>query len=159
VRHVTVISRRDVPERRYLDPAPTTMLGAQYSLPYCVALALSRDLSDPGTLSDDILQEGTIRKIAANVEVRSDPDRFADAPDDVTAEIEIELGGDCQKFTADTFPGSPTRPLDFDGACGKLRRYARLASTPERIARMIEQVRHLEELDNVSGLAALLGSP
>jgi 2-methylcitrate dehydratase PrpD len=158
VRRVSVITRQPAPERRYLDPAPTTMLGAQYSLPYCVALALSRDLSDPATLRDDVLRDEIVRRIAANVEVRSDPDGFAQAADEVTAEIEIELDGACRRLRAATFPGSPTQPLDFDGACDKLRRYARGASTPERVSRLIEQVRHLEELDDVSGLAALLGT-
>lgn len=150
VRRVIIVTPRH-PERRFLDPAPTTMLGAQYSLAYSVAVALCRDLSDPSTLSEDVLHDESIRKIAATVEVRSDAEASS-------ARVEIDLGGEVRTFTADTFPGSPSDPLNFEAACDKLRRYARAASTPERVSQMIEHVRGLEHLPDMALLAALIAS-
>ncbi len=157
LRGVSVVMRH-APERRFLDAAPTTMLGAQYSLPYSVATALCRDLSDPNTLGDDVLEDALIRAIATRVDVRSDPSWFADADDEVTAEIQLDLNDGIQVIRATSFPGSLSRPLDFEAACDKLQRYAQQASTPERVAHMIDLVRDLEDLDDVSKLAELLAS-
>jgi len=152
VRHVKVTTPRGVPEKRYMNPAPTTMLGAQYSLPFCIALALTRDLSDPATLTESVLGDDLLRRIAATVEVRSDPSAAATV-------LEIETNEERRTFTADSFPGSPGDPLDFDAASDKLRRYARAASTPERISRMIEIVHDLEQLEDTAHFAALIASP
>jgi 2-methylcitrate dehydratase PrpD len=158
VRGVCVVMRGHSPEARFLDPAPTTMLGAQYSLPYAIATALCRDVSDPNTVREDILCDALIRAIASSVEVRADPDHFAPAPQEVTAEVQLDLGDGAQTIPVTSFPGSLSRPLDFTGACDKLRRYAQHVSTPERVARIIDMVDDLERLDDVSRLAHLLAA-
>jgi 2-methylcitrate dehydratase PrpD len=142
-------------EERHLDRQPNTLLGAQYSLPYTAAIALTRDLANPLVFSDETLSDPAVRELAGRIEVRADERRFG-GPGKPAGEVLIELDGVSHTLIAGSFPGSADQPLDFDGATDKLRRYARPIVGEQRVERLIELVRGVERLDDVGRLAELV---
>src|SRR5437588_832069 len=53
-------------------PAPTDLMMAQYSVPFCVALALYRDARDPHAFNDAAVHDPDIRSLAARVAITID---------------------------------------------------------------------------------------
>jgi len=144
-------------EERHLEREPKTLLGAQYSLPYTAAVALTRDLSNPFDFDEQTLADPVVRDLARRIEVRADKQRF-DGGDGSAAEATLELDGASHTIPAPHFPGSATQPLDFGGATQKLRRYAAPLVGGERVQEIVEIVREVERLDDVAKLAALIAA-
>jgi 2-methylcitrate dehydratase PrpD len=141
VRRVSLQLEADV-EPRYLEREPTTILGAQYSLPFTAAVALVRDLADPYAYDESVLRDPAIRELARRVEVESGgPPR-----------VRIELASETRSLPAAEFPASP----DLAAAIDKLRRYAEPLAGPARTAQLIRLVERLDDLDDLSALARLL---
>jgi 2-methylcitrate dehydratase PrpD len=132
-------------QQRYLDREPRTLLGAQYSLPFTVAVALTRGLANPYTFDDQALEDPLVRDLAQRIEIEGR---------DATPEILLELSDNgTHRLPAETFPGSTSQPLDFDGAADKLRRYAGPLVGETRVARMVDLVARLDQLDDIRPLA------
>ena len=55
------------------DPAPTTPAGAQFSLPFCLAVLLTRGRVDPATFAPEGLADARVLALASRVEMREDP--------------------------------------------------------------------------------------
>lgn len=54
------------------DPAPTTPAGAQFSLPFCLAVLLTRGRVDPEAFAPDGLTDAGVRALASRVDMRED---------------------------------------------------------------------------------------
>jgi 2-methylcitrate dehydratase PrpD len=136
-------------DARFLERQPRTLLGAQYSLPFACAMALTRDLSNPYAYDSSALSDSAVVELAARVEVEA-----------TTAEQEVllELQGVSHRLRAVDYPGSVDHPLDFASAADKLRRYAAPLIGDERVAHIVDMVRHLEDLDSVAPLARSLAA-
>jgi 2-methylcitrate dehydratase PrpD len=152
---VALIVGPQATEQRHLDRQPTSLLGAQYSLPYTSAVALTRDLADPLAFADETLTDPAIRALAGRIEVRADEHRFGGAWQPA-GEVVVELDGASHALIAESFPGSAAQPLDFEGAADKLRRFAVPIASEQRVDRLIELVRDLDQLDDVGRLAGLI---
>lgn len=89
---------------------PTDIMMAQYSIPFCVALALFRDPRDPASFDDSALSDAAIRGMCGRVAVV-----VADPPTKVAGAsiVTIRLK-DGRAFTREVeeFNGTPARPLD-----------------------------------------------
>jgi 2-methylcitrate dehydratase PrpD len=89
---------------------PTDIMMAQYSIPFCVALALFRDPRDPASFDESALTDAAIRAMCARVSVVA-----ADPPAKVAgASIVTVLLKDGRSLTKEVeeFDGTPARPLD-----------------------------------------------
>jgi 2-methylcitrate dehydratase PrpD len=89
---------------------PTDIMMAQYSIPFCVALALFRDPRDPASFDDSALSDAAIRQMCARVSVV-----VAEPPAKVAgASIVTVLLKDGRSVTKEVeeFNGTPERPLD-----------------------------------------------
>jgi 2-methylcitrate dehydratase PrpD len=89
------------------DPADIMM--AQYSIPFCVALALFRDPRDPASFDDTALVDTAIRAMCGRVAIT-----VADPPTRVAgASIVTMVLKDGRAFTREVeeFNGTPARPL------------------------------------------------
>jgi 2-methylcitrate dehydratase PrpD len=144
IRRVRLLVDPHSTEARYLDREPRTMLGAQYSLPFTVAVALTRGLANPHAFDDQVLEDALVRDLAQRIEVEAC---------EALPEVLIELPDGSHRLSAETFPGSPASPLDFDGAANKLRRYAGPLVGETHVARMVDLVARLDQLDDVRLLA------
>jgi 2-methylcitrate dehydratase PrpD len=91
-------------------PDPTDIMMAQYSIPFCVALALFRDPCDPASFDDTALSDVAIRAMCGRVAIT-----VADPPTKVAgASIVTILLKNGRSFTREVeeFNGTPSRPLD-----------------------------------------------
>ena len=147
---------------------PTSILGAQYSLPFSVAVALSRDVSDPLVYSEETLRDPGIRTLAQSVELSVDGERFG-TPGEPVAEVTLEIGGRPATLEATTWKGAPADPCGYVDAADKLRRYAACVDryrishgegkwAASRVEAIIEKVATLERLPDVADLAKELRS-
>ena len=139
------------------EPAPVDTMGAQYSIPYCTALALTGDPHDPGMYSGAALDDATRRRIAATAELFVDPEMEAVYPRHYGASVEVRLtdGRTLSSIILDphVMPADPVTETE------RLDKFARLASRvlpQQTIERAIQSVRTLDRLRSARELAAVL---
>jgi|DewCreStandDraft_2_1066082.scaffolds.fasta_scaffold00367_3 2-methylcitrate dehydratase PrpD len=142
---------------RHLDPAPRTVLGAQYSIPFTVAVALCYDLSDPFVFTEALLSDPFVVDLARRVEVRPEVDPGHGWVPGGGHRITIEAGGRRHELAAEGFPGGPGQPLDFDGAAEKLYRYAGPVIGRAACEKLVGLVGRIEELGDAAELARAIG--
>jgi 2-methylcitrate dehydratase PrpD len=82
---------------------------AQYSIPFCVALAHVRDPRDPRSFDESALRDAQIRSLAECVRITIGQDR----PTLLAADVTVTLKDGCvlRRCVAD-FKGTPEQPLD-----------------------------------------------
>jgi 2-methylcitrate dehydratase PrpD len=103
------------------DPAPATLEAAQYSLPFCTALAAT---SGPGALLpmlDASLHNAEALHLAARVELAVDPELDAMFSAAVPARVTVTGGGRTVSHTVIAPKGEPSNPLDDAALIGKAR--------------------------------------
>ncbi len=103
---------------------PADMMMAQYSIPFCVALALFRDPRDPASFDDSALTDAAIRALCDRVAVT-----VADPPTRVPgASIVTVLLKDGLSLTREVeeFNGTPARPLNRNELRDKFTTLTRL---------------------------------
>src|SRR5262245_26490443 len=90
-------------------PSPADIMMAQYSIPFCVALAHVRDPRDPRSFNDDALRDPLLRSLAERVTISVNKDR----PTPLAAVVAVTWrdGRVLSRSVAD-FKGTPQSPLD-----------------------------------------------
>jgi 2-methylcitrate dehydratase PrpD len=98
---------------------PADLMQAQYSVPYCTAMAAFRDLTDPDTIADDVLTDPEVRHLANMIQLA--PRRSGEGTGwGVDMAITMRDGRVLQAAAGD-FPGCPETPLSPDQLRGKFR--------------------------------------
>jgi len=93
------------------DPAPVDTMGAQYSIPYCAAVALLADPEDPAMFSDAALSRPDFRKTASLVTLFVDEDAESVYPNQLGARVELQLAdGEVRTSAALDAHGTPSDP-------------------------------------------------
>ncbi len=154
--HVKVVGTERMVER-HNDRQPTSILGAQYSLPFSAAVALCRDIVDPLVYSEEILWDPRVREMAKMMDLATDKDRFGN-PGGPTAEVSLTVAGRRHTFTVADWKGAPTNPYTYDEMADKFRRYASPYLPPGRIEDVVRKVKHLEKIGDVTEITGLLRS-
>jgi 2-methylcitrate dehydratase PrpD len=144
---------------RMAEPAPTSMLGAKFSIPYAVAAALVLGRADVSAFVEPALFDPRIRSLAARVEVRVDPQMSPRGADYPTAIVEVRLQ-DGRTLTDSTtvVRGDFANPVPAEEIAEK---FVALASGPLGAGRAREVVRLVERaetLKDVRDLSALLAA-
>lgn len=88
------------------------LMQAQYSVPYCTAMAAFRDLTNPDSIADDVLAEPQIRRVAELIHL--EPRRNGNTKGwgvDITLTLKT---GRTFEATAEDFPGCPERPFSLE---------------------------------------------
>jgi 2-methylcitrate dehydratase PrpD len=88
---------------------PADIMMAQYSIPFCVALAHVRDPHDPRSFDPTALEDPQIRSLCERVTITIGEDRPTPLAADVT--VTLRDGRVLERHVAD-FKGTPSRPLD-----------------------------------------------
>jgi 2-methylcitrate dehydratase PrpD len=89
---------------------PADIMMAQYSIPFCVALALFRDPRDPASFDDSALTDPDIRRMCGRVAVvTADPPVRSAGASIVTVHLR---NGRAVTREVEEFNGTPARPLD-----------------------------------------------
>jgi 2-methylcitrate dehydratase PrpD len=139
---------------RMADPAPTSMLGAKFSIPYAVAAALVLGRADVSAFVEPALADPRIRALAARVEVRVDPQMSPRRSDYPTAVVEIVLkDGRALSGSTSVVRGDFEHPVPAAEVVDKF-----LALTTETIGaehardvvRLVEQVETLKDVRDLT---------
>ncbi len=156
IERVTVTS---VPfAERMADPAPANGLAAKFSIPYAVAAALVLGRTDVTAFDESMIEHPGIRKLAAQVEVTSDPaldPRRRDGAPTATVAITLKDGRVLRHSTT-VVRGDAANPVDPRALIAKFRSLAEPVVGESRAGAIVDMVARVETLPDVRALTALL---
>jgi 2-methylcitrate dehydratase PrpD len=139
------------------EPAPVDTMGAQYSFPYCAALALAGDPTDPGMYLEKEIGNSERRALARRVELYTDDQMEAAYPKHYGSRVELALASGERRasFVLDPhgFPADPVTEIERMEKFTRLAGYAKPAGRVKDIAAAVQRA---ESLASVSQLTALI---
>ena len=139
------------------NPLPRDTMGAQFSIPYCVALALTGDPADPGMYAPEAFEDAPRRELAQRVEIRVDPEMEAAYPKHYGARVYLELEGGVSKTSSKLDPhGMPADPCTEAEVLEKFLRLATRVKSAETARAIVKIVQRTDRLQRVTELTQLL---
>jgi 2-methylcitrate dehydratase PrpD len=145
--------------RNNSDPAPTDTMSAQYSIPYCAALALLADPKDPAMFEAGAIANPVTRKLAARVEIFVDDAAEAAYPAKLGARVELQLkNGPLRTAAVMDAHGTPSDPCTGPERDARFRELAGAALSAAAIDRVLDVSGELDRLPSVQPLSAALRS-
>ena len=144
---------------RMAEPAPDTMLAAKFSIPYAVAASLVLGRTDLAAFEDAAVADPRVRRLAALVEIDSDPEMNPRRPDDYpTAAVTVALrDGRTLTESATVVHGDAASPADCGEVIEKFEALAAPTLGAARARTVVEAVDRIDELKDVRELTTLLG--
>jgi 2-methylcitrate dehydratase PrpD len=129
---------------------PQDAMMAQYSVPFCVALALHRDPSDPRVFGDAALGDESIRRVCRNTTVSEYPPSQAKGRFATRLTVKLKDGRELVGEAHD-YEGMPSRPLSREQLRAKFLKLTSgtQAYNPEAVFAKLEA---LETMESVTGL-------
>jgi 2-methylcitrate dehydratase PrpD len=104
----------------FANPAPTTTLGAKFSIPHAVAATLVHGAAAPGNFLDASLRDEAVASLRSRVRLRQ-LDGVKPWPLDRPARVTLELeDGSSLSAYCEAALGSPARPLEADRVLEKI---------------------------------------
>ena len=152
ITHVTIRGAHRILEDRHTVRDPMTVMGGQYSLPFTVAVALTRDMSNPLVYEDAAVKDPLVRSLAKNMELIVDKSLHDLFPADVV----IVCGANTYKKVTSAHKGSPHNPLTWADACEKFSRYTRTIIGAVQANAIMDAVADLETQSDMATVATLL---
>jgi 2-methylcitrate dehydratase PrpD len=136
---------------------PQDTFGAQFSIPYGAALALTGDPADPASYATDTAEGRACIELAQRVELVVDAQMEAAYPRHYGARVELELANGEKKSSAKLDPhGMPADPCTPVELLEKFERLASRVKSREAAAVITEKARSAERMKSARELAALL---
>lgn len=137
--------------------SPSDTMEAQYSIPYCVAVALTADPSDPGAFSLEAIKDPARLAIAGRVELRVDPQSEAVYPKQFGSRVQIHFDNSEVKEAATLDPhGTAADPCTGEERIAKFMRLAGLSPLKRDPAAIVEAVRNMDREKSARTLGKLL---
>lgn len=137
--------------------APPDTMGAQFSIPYCAALALTADPGDPALYAGEAIDDPQRRELARRIEIVVDPQMEAAYPSHYGARVALELANGERRGSAVLDPhGMPADPCTESELLDKFSRLASRVMPRESADEIVRTVRSAERLNSVRVLGALL---
>src|ERR1700722_2431280 len=126
------------------EPAPVDTMGAQYSIPYCVAAALTGVPRDPARFQTDAVNDPVMRKLAGKVAIVVNPDVEGVYPAKFGASVKLTLAnGEVSERTVLECHGTPSDPCSNQEQLDKFRLLAGTrmsAAGVTDLARLVDMV-------------------
>jgi 2-methylcitrate dehydratase PrpD len=139
------------------NAAPADTMDAQYSIPYCVAVALSGDPTDPSEFSVPAIDDAARRAFAKRVELRVDAECEAVYPARFGSRIELHLEDGSVQHAATLDPhGTAADPCTEQELTDKIERLAALSVPAIDAAAIVRAASQLDTTRSVRDLTALL---
>jgi 2-methylcitrate dehydratase PrpD len=137
---------------------PTDLMMAQYSIPFCIALSVYFDPTDPASFDEKKIKDKNIAALMRKVKLQVDHEIEAKGWDRA-ARLTVDLGkkGRHSKLVIH-FKGTPGNPLSSAQVEAKAQKLTQRILSPRRFQRLVDCVNHLEKLADVSTLGAILRS-
>jgi 2-methylcitrate dehydratase PrpD len=130
-------------------PAPRDALLAQFSIPFCVALAMVRDPVDPRSFDADVVKDQQILALAQRVTMSAAPGQ-SNTELASTVTVTLKDGRSVSQHVT-AFTGTPERPLDRAG----LRQKFMLLTKAHPEPAMAQLFDRLQQIENEPDLAWL----
>jgi len=143
-------------EERHTVREPESVMGAQYSLPFTTAVALTRDLSNPLVYNDEAVHDPVVRTLAQRIELVPLEGAGHEGPASLQAEILLEYAGQHVTLTAQPHKGSPQNPFTWEEVCAKFRRCTASMISARQATTLIDAVGTLEQVSDVAEVAQLV---
>ena len=135
---------------------PTDLMMAQYSIPFCVALSVYFDPTDPANFTEQKLKDKKILALMRKVRLKVDHEIEAKGWDRA-ARLTIALGNQQRHSKLVIhFKGTPLNPMTDAEVEDKARKLTRGILTERRLERLVESVQNLEKIADVSQFGDLL---
>jgi 2-methylcitrate dehydratase PrpD len=135
------------------EPAPVDTMGAQYSFPYCAALALTADPTDPGLYQGKALDDPERRALGRRVELYMDEQMEAAYPKHYGSRIELTLASGERRTSFVLDPhGFPADPVTAPERIEKFTRLASHALPASRVKEIADAVQRAEQLSSAREL-------
>jgi 2-methylcitrate dehydratase PrpD len=156
ITRVAVRGAARIMEERHAAREPTDVLGGQYSLPFTVAVALTRDLSDPLAYDDKAVADPLVRELARRNELSPLEETRHEVPGFWPAEIVVECAG--RRHTVRTRPhkGSPADPFTWVDVVEKFTRYTATVLDTRKASAIVGAVAGLEQATDMSEVVRLV---
>ena len=135
---------------------PTDLMMAQYSIPFCVALSVYFDPTDPANFDEKKLRDKKILALMRKVRLKVDPE-IEEKGWDRAARLTVNLGkkGRHDKLVIH-FKGTPANPMHPEEVEDKARKLTRGVLSPRQLERLVDSVANLEKIADVSKIGDLL---
>jgi len=142
---------------RMAEAAPTSMLGAKFSIPYAVAATLVRGAADVAAFGPAALGDPAIRGLARRVEVSADPEMSPRDADHPTARVRITLrDGRTLEATTTVVRGDAANPVPAADVLAKFRGLSSPVLGDARARRVVEAVHEIDTRKDIRDLTASL---
>lgn len=141
-----------------LHHRPTTGLQAKFSMEFCLGILLLQGQAGIGQFRDEVVQRTDVQEMITRINFRPDPRIGKAEVDRIMTTIELQLhNGPTITAKNGVAKGSPGNPLTIEEVAYKFRSCAECAKWPKgKSDAVIEQVRKLEDVKDVSRLTKLL---
>lgn len=135
---------------------PENELAAQFSVPYCIAVAVAMGKMDLDSVTMDAIHNPMVQEILQKVEIIPDPELNQMYPEKFPAVVTIETN-DGQSYTAERYyPKGDKHNLHTQKELeDKFRALISPVFGQEKTEKMIQLCNHLEECQNVKELAEM----
>ena len=124
-------------------PSPADLMMAQYSLPFCVALAHFRDARDPAAFNLKTFNDKAIRELATRVTITVADEAKHGHTLASTVSVTLKDGRVLQR-RVDSFKGTPEQPLGRDAMREKFLLLTRHCDG-KAMARLFERLQSIED--------------
>ena len=132
------------------EPAPIDTMGAQYSIPYCAAVALLGNPRDPAWYQGDAITNPVTRALAKQVEIVIDPAIEAVYPAQFGASVKLtRADGSVFERTVLDCHGTPSDPCSAQEQVDKFRLLAGTRLRPEAVTELAQLVDSAATLSSV----------
>lgn len=138
----------------YADPA--TLEGAQYSLPFCLAVAIVGGAEALMPFSPDWLQRPDIVALARRINLHIDPELDERFPRETGARVCLQTAGGVLEQTVRHPLGDPANPMDKIHLTAKFKKLSAGVISPQDQADLLAQIDRLADLADTAQIVDCL---
>jgi 2-methylcitrate dehydratase PrpD len=129
---------------------PTDLMMAQYSIPFCVALSIYFDPTDPASFDARKLKDKKIAALMAKIRLEVDHE-IEEKGWDRAARVTVDLADQRRESKLVIhFKGTPGNPLTADQVEAKARKLTRGIIAERQLDSVVNTVKDLEKVANIS---------
>ena len=152
-----VVGTTDFAVKNNANPAPSDTMEAQYSIPYCAAVALAGDPADPREFAAPAITDPARRAFASRVELRVDAECEAVYPARFGSRVELHLtNGEVKEAVTLDPHGTAADPCSEREMIAKFERLAGYCENRIDAPAVVEAVVRIDRSSSVRELTALL---
>ncbi|HEX9146921.1 MAG TPA: MmgE/PrpD family protein [Candidatus Binatia bacterium] len=135
---------------------PKDMMMAQYSIPFCVALSLYFDPTEPDSFDEKKLKDKNVLAMMRKIRLNADPE-IEQRGWDRAARVTVDLKNKQRHSTlVIRFKGTPQNPLSHLEVEDKARKLTRAILSERRLEHLFKAVQRLEKIADISRIGDLL---